>query len=124
MGPQKPTVSFRVRSELREEIKAAYYKEASPDVESAAAFMEQLLEYAWMQYQSAGSLRKLLPLQVLNNLKSSLVNERDNVVSSLSAQGKSHLRKNAQKTLTLALEAKDHAQRRPGRKQLKTGSDK
>lgn len=60
MKTQKPTVSFRVRSELREALKGAYYEEASPEVESAGSFMEQLMEYAWNQYQKAGSLKRLL----------------------------------------------------------------
>ncbi len=58
MGPQKPTVSFRIGPELHQRIDTEFWdKVHSPEVKSRAAFMEQVLELGWTQYQRTGSLR-------------------------------------------------------------------
>lgn len=64
MAIQKPSSSFRVRAELKEAIENAFYdnEKGNRELKSVSAFMEQLMEIVWSQYQIAGSLSELRAL--------------------------------------------------------------
>ena len=134
MKDWKAPLSLRVRQDLRAAIESAFYAvEKSPDVKSPSAFVEQLLEFAWVHYKKAGSLKKLLSPD-LRNLERSLANDVDDMVfNTPSAQDRapeprqihdsvrSNLRKSTETRIELRKRA--HASTNQGDKKSKTGTD-
>jgi hypothetical protein len=84
MDPQKPNFSLRMRQELRTAIEEAFRREKyekTTDVRSTGAFAEQLIEFVWLQYQAAGTLKKLLSTNVLEAIRAAIVNQAGDVIS-------------------------------------------
>jgi hypothetical protein len=137
MAVQKQTISLRATQELKTAIEQAFYaREHHESLKTTSAFMEQLLEFVWLQYEAAGSLTKLLTFKdaILKALHGGIANDRDDMVSitSLAPEGRSgpkqvgdldrsDVRKSAQARMELRKQG--HVRPIQADKKSKTGTD-